>query len=98
MAYAGAATSKWTAVRASAGAMIRLNTMTTDREFPEDDDPSCYDEDEEEYWAGECGLGPDGQCSKAGSEEFDFCCPNRNSEWFAGSAAWNKKHSKGRRK
>ena len=41
-----------------------------------------------------CGLGPDGQCGNAGSEYCDFECPNRDSEFFAGSAAWRKKHAK----
>lgn len=42
----------------------------------------------------DCGLMRDGQCTKAGSEECDFSCPNRDSELFAGSAAWVKKHQK----
>jgi hypothetical protein len=39
----------------------------------------------------ECGLGGDGQCSLAGSEHCDFVCPFRESEDFAGSAAWRAK-------
>lgn len=62
---------------------------------PEDEE---YDdgapEDEDEF---DCHLGPDGQCGKAGSEECDWECPMRNSEFFAGSAAWIKKHSKKRK-
>jgi hypothetical protein len=42
----------------------------------------------------ECGLGSDGQCGMAGSEHCDFICPFRNSEDFAGSAAWIAKHKK----
>ena len=61
---------------------------------PEDDDDGDYDpEDEFEF---DCHLGPDGQCGKAGSEECDWECPMRNSEFFAGSAAWIRKHRKKR--
>jgi len=49
---------------------------------PEDDDMS------------ECGLSPDGQCSLAGSEWCDFECAYRDSEFFAGSKAWNEAHKK----
>jgi hypothetical protein len=42
----------------------------------------------------ECGLMHDGQCSMAGSEHCDFTCPRRDSEDFAGSAAWIKKHKR----
>ena len=49
----------------------------------EDDDP--FDE---------CGLMRDGQCSMAGTEHCDFECPNRESELFCGSAAWQRKHAK----
>lgn len=45
-------------------------------------------DDDEDFF--NCGLQPDGQCSKAGSEECDFECPHRNGEFFAGSAAWQK--------
>lgn len=48
--------------------------------------------DEDELLEEECGLGPDGQCSNAGTEHCDFVCPNRDSEDFAGSKAWKKKH------
>lgn len=42
--------------------------------------------------ADECGLMDDGQCMSAGSEWCDFECPYRDSEMFAGSAAWRRKH------
>lgn len=54
-----------------------------------------YDEelyDDESDWEHDCGLAEDGQCSLAGTEWCDFECPNRNSEMFAGSEAWRKKH------
>lgn len=35
----------------------------------------------------DCGLMSNGQCAKAGSEECDWSCPNRESELFAGSVA-----------
>ena len=54
-------------------------------DFHEDDDDLDGDED--------CGLMDDGQCALAGTEWCDFECPNRDSELFAGSAAWNAKHS-----
>ena len=61
------------------------------------DDPSDYNDDprdwdEEDGDDIDCGLMPDGQCSKAGSEECDFECPNRMSDLFAGSPAWCRKH------
>lgn len=49
--------------------------------------------EEAEY---ECGLRRDGQCSLAGTEHCDFICPFRNSEHFAGSAAWRAKRRKKR--
>lgn len=54
------------------------------------DDPR--DDDEEDGDDYDCGLMQDGQCLKAGSEECDWECPNRNSELFVGSAAWCRKH------
>jgi hypothetical protein len=54
------------------------------------DDPRDWDEEDGDYE--DCGLMSDGQCLKAGSEECDWECPNRNSELFAGSRAWCKKH------
>lgn len=53
-----------------------------------DDDEADEDFDDDS----ECMLRPDGQCGAAGSEWCDFECPNRNSELFAGSAAYNRKH------
>lgn len=38
----------------------------------EEDDEYLEDEDEEFF---DCGLMPDGGCSKAGSEECDWECP-----------------------
>ena len=54
------------------------------------DDDYEVEDDDDEY--DDCGLMPDGQCLKAGSEECDWVCPMRNSEFFAGSAAWCRKH------
>lgn len=64
------------------------------------DDQWDYDEDieDDEVDDFDCGLGSDGQCCKAGSEECDFECPNRNSELFAGSAAWMRAHGSSCRK
>jgi hypothetical protein len=56
--------------------------------FDDDDDEEDFDP------ADECMLGPDGQCGLAGSEWCDFECPLRDSEFFAGSAAWRAKHEK----
>ena len=39
-------------------------------DYEDDDEPA---EDDDLFYA-DCGLGPDGQCSKAGSEECDFEC------------------------
>lgn len=59
------------------------------------DDNDLYDdgEDGDEFGEldAECGLDDEGQCSLAGTEHCDFTCPYRDSEDFAGSAAWNKK-------
>lgn len=55
------------------------------------DDEYGDDEPDEDDWL-DCGLMDDGQCMNAGSEQCDFECPYRDSELFAGSAAWNKKH------
>ena len=59
-------------------------------EYSDDDDPRDWDEEDGDYE--DCGLMPDGQCLKAGSEECDGECPNRNSEFFVGSRAWCRKH------
>lgn len=55
-----------------------------------DDDPSDWDEEDDDDY--DCGLMPDGQCLKAGSEECDWECPNRMSDLFCGSPAWCRKH------
>ncbi len=61
------------------------------------EDPEEYDDEEgdtvilDDF---DCHLMRDGQCMKAGSEECDFECPWRMSEFFAGSPAWIKKHTK----
>ena len=62
-----------------------------------DDEMQRYDDDGEEMdpleeAMGECQLMPDGQCLLAGSEHCDFECPMRDSEHFAGSRAWLRKH------
>lgn len=54
-----------------------------------------YDEEDDDFEEEDdfdCGLMADGQCTMAGSEDCDFSCPNRDSELFAGSKAWMKKH------
>lgn len=65
---------------------------TTEHEVEEyyDDDRDWDDEDGDDW--DECGLMHDGQCSMAGSEHCDFCCPNRMSDMFCGSPAWLRKH------
>ena len=40
-----------------------------------DDDPRDWDEEDGDDI--DCGLMRDGQCTKAGSEECDWECPNR---------------------
>ena len=57
-----------------------------------DDDGEEMDPLEEKL--SECQLMRDGQCLLAGSQWCDFECPMRDSEHFAGSAAWNKAHGK----
>lgn len=69
-------------------------------EWPQDAiDASMLDDENDvagdDEWEMECGLARNGQCSQAGTEHCDFECPNRNSELFAGSAAW---HERRRRK
>jgi len=59
------------------------------------DDENYLDDDEEpedEFGDDECMLMADGQCMMAGSEWCEFECPWRDSEFFAGSKAWNEKH------
>lgn len=60
----------------------------------QDDDDYDPDEDRQAWLEAECGLMNDGQCLMAGTEHCDFTCPWRDSEDFAGSAAWIKKHEK----
>lgn len=62
--------------------------MNEDEFFDCDDDGDDDDFDP----ADDCMLMDDGQCMAAGSEWCDFECPYRDSELFAGSAAWNRKH------
>lgn len=59
------------------------------------DDYDDFDDDKYEASMIDCGLGIDGQCSKAGSEECDFECPYSRGEFFAGSELWHKKHNAG---
>jgi hypothetical protein len=63
-----------------------------ERDFDDDDH---YELDPMEEAEMECGLHRDGQCGLAGTEHCDFTCPFRDSEHFAGSAAWRAKHKKG---
>lgn len=63
----------------------RQSPTTEDRQFCDDTSPP-YDrvdetewdddprDDDEEDGDGECGLGPDGQCSLAGTEWCDWDC------------------------
>ena len=72
------------------------NGMTTgsgDTQELYDDD---YEEDPMETAEMDCGLHSDGQCGLAGTEHCDFICPFRDSEDFAGSEAWCKKHNRKR--
>lgn len=55
-----------------------------DDELEEDDEPMF-----------DCGLGPDGQCALAGSEDCDWDCPHSHGEHYAGSKAWHRKHNAG---
>ena len=61
---------------------------------PDEFDDFEDDGDDEFDPADDCMLMPDGQCMAAGSEWCDFECPYRDSELFAGSAAWNAKHNR----
>lgn len=60
----------------------------------EPDDFEDFDDCEDDDPADDCMLMADGQCMAAGSEWCDFECPYRDSELFAGSAAWCAKHEK----
>ena len=62
--------------------------MSDDLEDYDDHDRSTYDDEDEDDEYLDCGLMPDGQCLKAGSEDCDWECPMRNSEFYAGSEAW----------
>jgi hypothetical protein len=64
-----------------------IDAMDDEDDFDDDD----YELDPMEEAEMNCGLGPDGQCSQAATEHCDFMCPFRNSEHFAGSAAWRAK-------
>lgn len=73
--------------------------MTGDpkHQYEPPDDDNEYDDDVDDDWLDlECGLMDDGQCAMAGTEHCDFSCPNRDSEDFAGSAAWIAKHNRAR--
>lgn len=59
-----------------------------------DDFDDVYDDEDELDREADCGLMDDGQCMLAGTEWCDFECPNRDSELFAGSEAWRKKHER----
>ncbi len=67
-----------------------MSDQTTEESNEWDDDPRDWDEEDGDDE--ECGLMDDGQCLLAGSEHCDFCCPNRDSADFCGSAAWLRKH------
>lgn len=43
-------------------------------EYDFDDDP-VFDDCDDDDGLGDCAMGPDGQCGKAGSEECDWECP-----------------------
>ena len=77
-----------------AGGFFRVMHVSEMPEIYDDyNDPRDWDEEDRDYE--DCGLMPDGQCLKAGSEECDWECPMRMSEHFAGSPAWCKKHGVG---
>ncbi len=62
---------------------------------PSEDWGNDYDEpDPMEEAEADCGLRHDGQCGLAGTEHCDFICPFRDSEDFAGSAAWHAKRKR----
>lgn len=65
-------------------------TLNEDYDDHLDDEP-----DEEDDFYLDCGLGLDGQCSKAGSEECDWECPHSRGPRYAGSVEWNKAHNAG---
>lgn len=59
-------------------------------------DEDYFDGDEGPEFEFDCHLDPrSGQCGKAGSEECDWECPNRNGPYFAGNPGFRpirKKH------
>ena len=59
-------------------------------------DEDYFDDDAEFEF--DCHLDPrTGQCGKAGSEECDWECPNRNSEFFAGNSNFRGVRFRGKR-
>lgn len=71
-----------------------MDTMM-DVDFEMDDDICDYCGNRvDECACIDCGLGPDGQCSKAGSEECDWECSNSHGPLFCGSNAWHLRHQK----
>ncbi len=80
------------ALRADAEKLSQLTEEDHSVEFFdfEEDDGDEYENDLDD-----CGLMNDGQCGYAGSEYCDFECPYRDSDLFAGSEAWHRKHAKG---
>lgn len=81
------------ALRADAEKLSQLTGEDHSVEFFDFDDG--YDDEDEPDREHDCGLMDDGQCMLAGTEWCDFECHNRDSELFAGSAAWCRKHGKG---
>ncbi len=67
--------------------------MNRDGEGFEYDDDHVFDYMDEEDEEFDCGLGPDGQCSMAGSEDCDWDCPHSHGPRYAGSEAWHREHN-----
>lgn len=61
--------------------------------YANDDDFDFEAEEDEDQF--DCGLGPDGQCSMAGSEDCDWECPHSRGAFYAGSEHWNRRHDAG---
>lgn len=62
-------------------------------DYDDSDDDTFDDLYDDEDDLADCALDPgSGQCGHAGSEHCDFECPLRNSDDFAGSRAFCKKH------
>ena len=53
-------------------------------------DDDFLDEDEDDFF--DCGLGFDGQCALAGSEDCDWECPHSHGPRYCGSNAWHLAH------